>query len=327
MGHALEHTRQGLAIYPKNLILRNNLALFAMYASDFDTAAQQAKNALELNPSFRKAHVALALSQLAIGLVEEARDRYRELAKIGDREASAAEAGLADIGLYEGRHDEVAARLASAVRFDLEKGFANVAARKLVMLAEARFEAGDTPSAIQSMERALSHSQGVEVVFPASRLFLETGNRQRARGFAGELASRAQIEPRAYGKLIEGEAALADSDPQEAVRILLESKDLADSWLTRFALGRAYLEAGAFVEAHAQLELCLKRRGEATAAFLDEEPTYHYLPPVYYYLGRAQEGLKDPAARESYRTFLSIKEPGQDTDLVADARRRAASQK
>jgi hypothetical protein len=32
----------------------------------------------------------------------------------------------------------------------------------------------------------------------------------------------------------------------------------------------------------------MKRRGEATAVFLDEVPSYRYLPPVYYYLGRAR---------------------------------------
>jgi hypothetical protein len=65
----------------------------------------------------------------------------------------------------------------------------------------------------------------------------------------------------------------------------------------------------------------LKRRGEATALFLDESPTYHLFPPVYYYLGRAQEGLKSPAAADSYKTFLAMKEKAEHDPLVADARR------
>jgi hypothetical protein len=70
------------------------------------------------------------------------------------------------------------------------------------------------------------------------------------------------------------------------------------------------------------LEVCLKRRGEATALFLDESPTYHLFPPVHYYLGRAHEGLKSPAAAESFKTFLSIKEKADADSLVIDARRR-----
>jgi hypothetical protein len=45
---------------------------------------------------------------------------------------------------------------------------------------------------------------------------------------------------------------------------------------------------------------------------------------VHYYLGRAQEGLKSPAAAESFRTFLAIKQTAEaKTDpLIEDARRR-----
>jgi hypothetical protein len=45
------------------------------------------------------------------------------------------------------------------------------------------------------------------------------------------------------------------------------------------------------------------------------------LPPVYYYLGRAQEGLKSPAAAESYRTFLKM-QPDGTSELISDARHR-----
>ena len=68
----------------------------------------------------------------------------------------------------------------------------------------------------------------------------------------------------------------------------------------------------------------MKRRGEATALFLDESPTYYLFPPVYYYLGRAQEGLKSSAASDSYNAFIAIKNGGQDP-LLADARGRVKS--
>src|SRR5437899_11770402 len=74
-----------------------------------------------------------------------------------------------------------------------------------------------------------------------------------------------------------------------------------------------------------ELEACLKRRGEATAAFLDEQPTYRLFPPLYYYIGRAQEGLKSPAANESYKTFLVLRQNADRDPLVTDARRRSAN--
>jgi hypothetical protein len=39
-------------------------------------------------------------------------------------------------------------------------------------------------------------------------------------------------------------------------------------------------------------------------------------------MGVAQEGLKSPAAAESFKTFLAIKKNGDERGLVADARRR-----
>ena len=93
----------------------------------------------------------------------------------------------------------------------------------------------------------------------------------------------------------------------------------------RFLLGAAYLEAGAFAEAHSEFDLCTKRRGEAAVLFRDDSPTAWLVPPMHYYLGRAQEGLKSPGAAESYRAFLAIREKGGDDPLVTDARRRLAA--
>jgi hypothetical protein len=92
----------------------------------------------------------------------------------------------------------------------------------------------------------------------------------------------------------------------------------------RYDLGRAYLAAGAFAEADAELDACSKRRGEALAVYLDEVPTARLLPAVSYYLGRTREGLKSPGAAEAYRAFLAAKKAAEEP-LVADARRRAGT--
>ena len=85
------------------------------------------------------------------------------------------------------------------------------------------------------------------------------------------------------------------------------------------------MNASAFPQANTQLETCVKRRGEAVAVFLDDVPSLRYFPAVYYYLGRAQEGLKSPAFADSYKAFLAIKTGGGEDPLVADARRRLAA--
>jgi len=43
---------------------------------------------------------------------------------------------------------------------------------------------------------------------------------------------------------------------------------------------------------------------------------------VFYYQGRAREGLKSPGAVESFQKFLEIKRAAENDPLVVDAKRR-----
>jgi hypothetical protein len=95
-----------------------------------------------------------------------------------------------------------------------------------------------------------------------------------------------------------------------------------DSWLARYGLGRAYLEAGAFTQAQEELERVEKRRGEATDAFHNGSPTYRLYPPSKFYLARAQEGLRSPSATDTYRAFLATQRTDENA-LVAEARQKA----
>jgi len=46
-------------------------------------------------------------------------------------------------------------------------------------------------------------------------------------------------------------------------------------------------------------------------------------PPVYYYQGRAREGMKSTGFAESYKKYLAIRGKANEDVLLADARRRA----
>jgi len=66
------------------------------------------------------------------------------------------------------------------------------------------------------------------------------------------------------------------------------------------------------------------RRGEALALFVDEQPTYSYLAPLYYYMGRARQKLELPSYAESYREYLDLRGSSTEDPLVAEVRRLAA---
>ncbi len=103
--------------------------------------------------------------------------------------------------------------------------------------------------------------------------------------------------------------------------MLRSAIDLADLWRIRYELARTYLEAGFFAEAFGQFDNCLERRGEATAMFLDDTPTFRYLSDLQYWTARAQDGLgMEPAATNNYQAFLALRPEGGP--LADDARRR-----
>jgi len=110
------------------------------------------------------------------------------------------------------------------------------------------------------------------------------------------------------------------------VNLFHEAKDSIDTWIGHFFLGLAYLDAEDYTAAYSEFETCIKRGGEAASVFQNDIPSYRYLSPVYYYLGRAQEGLGSGAASESYDKFLKTKEKDDGSDpMVKDARSRLDS--
>jgi hypothetical protein len=94
-----------------------------------------------------------------------------------------------------------------------------------------------------------------------------------------------------------------------------------DGWLAHYSLGRAYLDAGAFAQAHDELERSLTRRFEAASVFLDGVPTARLIPPVMFHLGQARESLGEVDSADIYRDFIASRK-SQEDPLLAEARRR-----
>jgi tetratricopeptide (TPR) repeat protein len=303
-----------------------------MYAGDFETAEGEAQAVLEEFPSYELVLVCVALSQLGQERISDAAATYQRLQGVSTRGVSIAASGLADLALYQGRLENAVQILEKGIALDdavgiLQQGLtgspaATTAARKAAALGEAHLARGQLEPALAAAQQAVTLSREENVLFLAARLYLEAEREDQALQLASELSTGLQPEPQAYAKLIEGGVELKRGRVQEAIRLLREAQNLSDTWLGRLELGRAYVEVGAYTEAYSELEAALNRRGEATAVFLDDIPTYRYLPAVYYYLGRSQEGLNSPAATESYQTFLDIKENSDQDPLVTDARKR-----
>jgi tetratricopeptide (TPR) repeat protein/predicted Ser/Thr protein kinase len=324
MSQAQEIGQRAIVVSPKNVPQRNNLALCALYAGDFVTAEREARAVLQLSVSFEQAYGTLAVALLGQGKSREAIETYRRMEALGPRGASLAATGLADLAIYEGRLADAKSILEKGIDADLAGKNVEAAAEKITTLASVYLLAREPAKAAAAIDRALISGKEDIVLYGGARVYIEAGQEAKARPLADQFAARLEPDPQAYAKQLDGEILLKRGMSRDAIRLFQESQKLADTWLGRYALGRAYLAAGKFTEADAEFDASLKRRGEATAIFLDDVPTYRYLPPVYYYLGLAREGLKSAGAAEAFRQFLAIKKGGEDPQ-VADARRRLDS--
>jgi eukaryotic-like serine/threonine-protein kinase len=323
MAKALLEGRRAVELSPMNVPQRNNVGLYAMYASDFETAVREQREVLKLNAGFTGALVGLALSQLGLGQIDDAMATWRRLEATGLQGASVAALGLADLALYRGRLDEAREILDLAIQADLRADRREEAAAKLATLAHAHLLATRRSEAVAAAQKARTESGSANIALAAGLVFIRAGEPAKGLAVAAELDRRIEPEPRMNAELLRGEASLAAGNAHKALEAFVAAQKIADSWMGRLGLGRTYLTAKAFLEAQAELEVCLKRRGEATAVFLDENPTYHLFPDVHYNLGLAYEGLKSPEARKSFQAFVDIKNGGDDP-LLQDAKRRLA---
>jgi eukaryotic-like serine/threonine-protein kinase len=319
---AYEQGEKATAIYA-NGNTRSNLALYAMYASNFDAAAAEARKALEITP-FDKSYLPIAIAALAGGKPDEARAAYDQMAKVGTRGASIASMGRADVDMYLGRFAAARAELETGAASDDTGKLVAPRALKLIALAEVAAATGRSAAEVSKLvSAAVELSSADAVLVPAGRLSIGVGRADVAAGYAATLEKQVRKRTRAISAVIRAEMSLASKKPVEAIDILTAARSLADLWLVRFTLGRAYVEQGRFAEAVAEFDECQKRIGETADVFLDDWPTFRYSVPLKYWLGRAQEGLgiKDAAAK-NYQAYIDLRSQVPGDALATDARKR-----
>jgi tetratricopeptide (TPR) repeat protein len=321
MREAMNEAQQAVKMLPNHVGYRTNLALLTNFAGEFEAAEQEVR---AIPQPGAQAMVALAYSQLGRGLIPEAMATYQQIAPMGAVGASIASAGLADIAIYQGRYSDAIAILEEGAAADVAAKNVNRAGIKFTSIGFVHALRGANASAIAATDQALVHSKTMQVRFLAARVYVEAGALDKAKALAASLTAELPAGPQAHGKIILGEIALKEGDAREAIRILGEANALVDTWLGRYALGRAYLEAGAYPQADSEFDRCIARRGEVLS-LMDEGATFGHFPPVYYYQGRVREALGTAAFTDAYREYLRIRGASSEDPLVAEARRRAGN--
>jgi tetratricopeptide (TPR) repeat protein len=312
---------RAVEIYPSNAITRSNYALYAMYSSDFEKAVQEAQKTRELDPTWFASWLPVAMQALSQGNLDAARAAYEEMSRTSTRGASTASLGLADVELYSGRFGAAEDILLRGLATDEEQNNNYGRAVKFLTLAEARLGQGDPDASLEVVARGRGVMENDATLVPAALLYLAVGQLEEADAIASVLSEKLSPHSRAYSGMINGLIALQSGDAVQAIEMLTNAVEKADLWLLRFYLGKAYFEAGYFVEALDEFTLASERRGEATALFLDDLPSYRYAAALPYWRGRAQQelGMADDADK-NFRAFLSTRSGGGP--LADDARQR-----
>ncbi len=300
-------------------MFRYNLSWYSSYAGRFEEAEREAR-AIQVPDAYST--LALAFAQAGQGKLADAAGSYGRMAGMGAFGASRAAAGLADLAIVQGRYADAVRMLADGAADDLAADNPDLAAAKLAAMGFAELSRGRLREAAAAAEQALAQSRAVKIRFLAARLLAASGAPARAQPLVAGLAAELQAEPRAYARIVEADIALAAGDARRAVTHATEANDLLDTWIGRFTLGRAYLAAGAFPQADAEFDRCLRRSGEALSMFLDEEPTYGFFPAVHYYRGRVREALNSADFAGAYKTYLELRGASNEDALAAELRGR-----
>lgn len=319
---ALEAAKKAVALVPRGVGQRLNLAFISAFAGDFAGSEKEAQAALAINPKAAQGYLTLAEAEMGQGHLDQAAASYDKLAGFGPLAQSTATVGLADLDAYQGKYSDAVRLLQKGAAADVAAKMNNSAARKYAEMGNIEELEGKHSAALADTDKALTMSQSTDLEFLAANTYIDAGDLAKAEKIRSFLSSALSIESQAYGKMIDGMIALKRNDNNEGVRDITAANGLLDTWIGHFDLGLAYLKAGAFPQADSEFDECTRRRGEAIELFMDNVPTYEYFPPVYYYEGRVRQGMNSTGYPNFYKTYLSIRGQSTEDPLAADARRR-----
>jgi eukaryotic-like serine/threonine-protein kinase len=194
---AVEQGRRAVDVYPRNALYRQNLALYLMYAGDFEAAAREAAQVIATNSALHKAHLPIATAAFIGAKVDDALEAYRRMAATGARGASLAAMGLADLAMYRGRFDEAETTLTRNLADEQGAGAPRERALKRAMLAELQLARGRRAEAARTAHQALALADTDDILVSAALVLRAPVGRHSRLGGPG--AARCRTGARGRG--------------------------------------------------------------------------------------------------------------------------------
>jgi tetratricopeptide (TPR) repeat protein len=288
---AFDASRRSLEVFPDCVLYRGNLALYSMYASDFETACAEAEKVLDVNPTFGLAYVPRAISALINNDGAQATQMYGLMAQLDARAASIAITGAADMAMASGRFADATDLLTHGVEADVKHANERAQAAKRLMLAECHSESGAVEPALKELREAMELGLDPARLATAASLLIDSGDLNAAREIGENLCSRLDRASRSYGRIVESECLAMENRYGDAADSITAALQIADLWYGHLLLSRVLLSAGHAFEAVEEVDTALRRRGEATARYLDDVPTFRFVQQARQLKVQATEQL------------------------------------
>ena len=318
---AIEETKKAVALQPAPGP-KVNLAIYYFLSGDSQRALELAQEALREYPDNPKALYLIGSYYLAAGKPTDADRVWRQLVAVGD--ASRARLAMADAALVRDNPKEAIIQLQTGLMADSSLQNSYELLRKKILLGDIYWGSGDNQSLKLSV-KDLPQPDDPDLIFLLGRLYARAGLIDDAQKQLHRLEQLPDRTPtvESFSNLLQSEMAASQGHYPDAVQWAKRGVQHLNSPLAIETLARTYELAGESENAAQQYEIMLARSNERQFDAIDA-PALHAVTKAHYRLGVLYQALgKNDLAKAQFTSFLNYAGGAEHTGpSFEDARKR-----
>jgi len=271
---------KAVALAPDEPFYQVNLALYCLYAGEFDRAISLAEGVLTGGNDIYDAHLALWCSLFAQGQRERCREILDDLTGSTDWYRVNALLGLADLMMAEGELDDAWSVLEKLLTMEADHQEDQVSETAKLMQAEIALTGERDDESLTLVSDVLSSTQDARTLAGAAILAAKLENTPLLEGAFAKLKRKLDPQSKACARMVEGLIARVAQDFSAAEQAMAEAIEMADLWMLHFVLADLYATLDLSLEAKLEQDICRRRPGEGMTAWINRMPTCRYLAIV-----------------------------------------------
>jgi serine/threonine protein kinase/tetratricopeptide (TPR) repeat protein len=322
---ALEETKAALEIEP-TAGPQNNLAEIYLLKGDIPNALKTAAKIVQKNSENVRGMENLGWAYLLNNQVAEARETFERMVSFGGDAESRGRSALADVALSSGRYKEAKQELEAGMAVDRRLGNLFAAEKKQIAFSASSLGEPGNWSLSDAQRKHEQAGNDPQLILLEGLYYARAKRRSElARNFGTlDLAVKSNPVPtlHSFREMLAAKLALLDSNPGAAVAAAKRAVDMENSSLAWQVLAESYAAARQPAEAISSYEKVLARGAERSQSY--DAPAYHELIEMHYRLGVLYQNSDEKSkARTHLEQFLkSWSHPEGKPSIYNDAKAR-----